>query len=280
MLAVGIDVGGATVKAATLRDGGVVATARSNTYARPSAEQCANAIREACERFPQPVDRIGLCIPGILDDQKRRLIYSANLPTLQNVELSELVRLALGSGAPEPVVSNDSIATAFDIYASRQIRGRLLVIALGTGVGGAVLDDGTPLSVDGDSPGHIGQFDVSIEGAPVVGPDGGRGSLEGYIGAAGLQQRYGADPAAKIKPEDAAFRALVRAIRICHAIYRPRHVCLAGGVGIRLGYLIDDLKKSVDCDLTRVARPDWALSTGDSDFHAAVGVARIAARDA
>ena len=280
MLSIGIDVGGTSVKVAALRNGQVMATSRSSKYVGPNAREFVAAIREACRDLPRPIDRIGMCVPGILDEKQERILYSANLSNLANVKLVDLVGAALGPETPAPVVANDSIATAFDIYASRQIRGRLLVIALGTGVGAAVLDDGTPLSVDGDSPGHIGQFDVSVEGAPVVGPDGGRGSLEGYIGAAALQQRYGADPAAKIKPEDAAFRALVRAIRICQAIYRPSHVCLAGGVGIRLGYLIDDLKKSVDCDLTRVARPDWTLSTGDNDFHAAVGAARIAARDA
>jgi hypothetical protein len=29
-------------------------------------------------------------------------------------------------------------------------------------------------------------------------------------------------------------------------------------------------------DLTNVARADWALSAGDSDFHAAQGAARLA----
>ena len=280
MLSIGIDVGGTSVKVAALRNGQVISTSRSSRYERPGANECAAAIREACQNIPRPIDRIGLCVPGILDVKKERIVYSANLPTLGNVRLLDLIGAALGRDTPAPVVANDSVATAYDIHASRQIRDRLLVIALGTGVGAAVLDDGAPLCVDGESPGHIGQFDVSIEGAPVIGPDAGRGSLEGYVGAAALQQQYGPDPAGKIKPQDPAFGALVRAIRICHAIYRPHHVCLAGGVGIRLGHLTGELKKAVDCDLTNVARPDWTLSTADSDFHAAMGVARIAARDA
>ena len=280
MLWIGIDVGGTTVKAAAVRDGQLVATSRSGPYEQPDAGTISSAIREAFRQIEGAFDGIGLCVPGILDDGKRRIVNSTNLPGLVNVELHDLVGALLGPHCRSPVVANDTIATAFDIYASRQIRGRLLVTALGTGVGAAVLDDGMPLSVDGESPGHLGQVDVSVEGAPVIGPDGGRGSLEGYVGAAALQQRYGSEPAGKIRPQDPAFQALVRAIRICHAIYRPHHVCLAGGVGIRLGHLISDLKKCVDCDLTGIARPNWVLSTGDSDFHAAVGAARIAARDA
>ena len=280
MLSIGIDVGGTSVKVAQLRNGQVISTSRSDEYERPSGQECGAAIREACRDVPRPIDRIGLCVPGILDEKKERIVYSANLPRLANVKLVDLIRAALGPETPAPIIASDAVATAFDLYASRQIRGRLLVIALGTGVGAAVLDDGTPLSVDGESPGHLGQIDVSLEGAPVIGPDGGRGSLEGYIGAAALQERYGPEPSGKIKPDDPAFRALVRAIRVCHAIYRPHYVCLAGGLGIRLGHLIGDLKKAVDCELTGVARPNWALSTGDSNFHAAIGAARIAARNA
>jgi predicted NBD/HSP70 family sugar kinase len=153
------------------------------------------------------------------------------------------------------------------------------VLAIGTGVGAAVLDDGKPLSVDGDSPGHFGQLDVSIEGHPAVGPDGGAGSLEGYLGAAALARCYGADPAswpAQMRVEDPPMRALVRAIRIAHALFRPHHVCLAGGVGIRLAGFAPALRLAVAEQLTDIARPDWTLTTGDSDFHAAQGAAKLA----
>jgi len=277
MFSIGIDVGGTTVKVAAIRDGQLVATARSGKYVRPDAAQCAAAIRAACRDIAGPVHQIGLCVPGILDDKKQRIINSANLPGLNNVELPELVRGAFGAGAPPPLIVNDTNAAAFDLYAARRFSGRLLVIAIGTGVGAAVLDDGRPLSIDGESPGHLGQFDVSLEGQDVIGPDGGRGSLEGYIGSAALERTYGPSAAEQIQPEDSAFRSLVRAIRICHAIYRPHHVCLAGGVGIRLARLIEPLKTAVDTELTNIARRDWTLGTGDSDFHAAAGAARMAA---
>lgn len=280
MIAIGIDVGGTSVKAACLRDGEVVSTSQSGRYARPDARECSAAIAEACRAIERPVDRIGLCVPGILDESKRRIVNSSNLPGLAGVELRDLVGAALGPDAPPPRVINDAYATGFEIFASRQVRGRLLVVALGTGVGAAVLDDGKPLFVDGESPGHVGQFDVSVEGHAAIGPDEGRGSLEGYVGAQALARVYGQDAAEKIRPQDAAFIALARALRICHAIYRPHHVCLAGGLGIRLGRLLPDLKSAVDDGLTNIARGDWMLTAADSDFHAARGAARIAAQDA
>jgi hypothetical protein len=125
-------------------------------------------------------------------------------------------------------------------------------------------------------------LDVSLEGEPVIGPDGGAGSLEGYLGAGALRKRYGPDlykAFEQMKPGDAPIRALARAIRIGHAIYRPHHVVLAGGLGIRLGHLLPALYALVETNLTDLARPDWTLTVGDSDFHAAAGAARLAAID-
>jgi predicted NBD/HSP70 family sugar kinase len=273
----GIDIGGTTVKSAALRDGAVIWTGRSERYSRPAAEQLVDAVRQACAQLDTPPQSVGLCVPGLLDEAKQSVAISANVPGLVGLPLGELVSRGARSNGSVPVVVNDANATAYDIHSTRQLPGRLLVLAIGTGVGAAVMDDGRPLFVDGESPGHVGQVDVSIEGPIVIGPDGGRGGLEGYLGTAALRARYGPDPAARIRPGDPPFKALVRILRICHAFYRPLHVCLAGGTGIRLGHLIDPLKRATEVELTMVARKDWKLFVGDTDYHAAAGAARIAA---
>jgi hypothetical protein len=155
--------------------------------------------------------------------------------------------------------------------------GRLLLLVLGAGVGACVWDEIGPLQVDGESPGHFGQLDVSLSNAPVIGPDGGAGSLEGYIGAAALKREYGEDFIRRLDADSPPFRALALAIRIGHAIYRPHHVCLAGGVGNALRPLLPALREAVDKDLTAIARRDWMLSCGEHDFHAAIGAAKLAA---
>jgi predicted NBD/HSP70 family sugar kinase len=158
--------------------------------------------------------------------------------------------------------------------------GRLLLLTLGTGVGSIVIDDGgKALEVEGGTSGHLGQIDVSIAGHEVIGPDGGAGGLEGYIGVGALRRAYGEDVSEAIGQftgREPAMQALVRAIRIAHAIYRPMHVCLGGGIGIRLKHLLPALKEMIDKNLTSVARPDYTLSCGDDDFHSARGVAMMA----
>jgi predicted NBD/HSP70 family sugar kinase len=191
------------------------------------------------------------------------------------------VRESVGGSPRHIEVATDAVATAFDIYMMHGLRGRLCSIALGTGIGLGVIDDGgVPLFVHGESPGHIGQMDVSIEGQPVIGPDGGAGSLEGYLGSPALVQRYGADMArilAKLGENDPPLKALARTIRICHAIYVPQHVALVGGIGIRMGHLVPTLRRMVDKDLSHIACKEWTLRCGSDDFHAATGVARYAA---
>lgn len=273
----GIDVGGTGVKLAVLRGEKIIWKAKRG-YREPSPGDLISAIRDGLAEFGIGVEfaAVGLCVPGLLDERKERVIAAVNVPAIAEIRLDELVSQALDRTALPLHVTNDALATGYDVFATRKLPGRLLVLALGTGVGAAVLDDGVPLKVDSESPGHIGQIDVSIEGVKVIGPDGGGGGLEAYIGAPALRHYYGSDPASKIKPLDPAMRALARAIRICHAIYRPNHVVLAGGLGIRLVRLLPALRKMVETELTSVARPGWTLGAGSSDFYAACGAARLA----
>lgn len=279
MTFLGIDIGGSSVKAAAVEQCHTLWTGQSGRYNRPTRDGLVAAIREAVADRAMTVAAVGLCVPGLLDERKETVTYSVNVPGLMGLRLADLVRHSVG-GTNRLLVANDSNAAAWDIYTTRQLKGRLLVIVLGTGVGMSVMDAAGPLAVDGESPGHIGQMDVSVDGHPVIGPDGGAGSLEGYVGAAALAERYGAsgdlDAVERIGLGDPPVLALARTIRICHAIYRPQHVCLAGGIGIRMGRLLPELRSRVERDLTRLAREGWTLTAGDHDFHAAIGVAKLA----
>jgi glucokinase len=275
----GVDIGGSSVKAALYVDGQFVRTGQSPFYARPTTGQLLAAIQEAVGQLRE-LRSVGLCVPGLLDHHRRVITLAVNVPGLTGFPLDELVPQALGLDGGRPTTtSNDAAATACDIYSTRRLEGRLLVVTLGTGVGAAVLDDGALLRVEGDSPGHIGQIDVSIAGSDVVAPDGGSGGLEGYIGVPALHQRYGPDLSvalARLTGEEPAILALVRTLRICHAMYRPHHICLCGGVGIRLRHLLPVIRKKTADRLTSLARPNWTLDCGIDDFHAARGAAQLA----
>jgi glucokinase len=283
MNGIGIDIGGTSVKlAAVARDGRVMWTARSSTYRSPDAGRLAAAIREAAAGRVEPGaigdTTVSLCVPGLMNDDKTVVRHSVNVPGLNGVRLDELAAAALGGKPAAVSVATDAYATAFDLYESLRPTGRLFLLAIGTGVGASVLDEGRPLHVDGESPGHFGQIDVSVEGHSVIGPDGGAGSLEGYISSAALAARYGPAEAwlRAMRAEDPPLRALARAIRIGHAMYRPHHVFLAGGIGIRLEPFLTELRRMVGNQLTGIARPGATPQVAQSDFHAAQGAARLA----
>jgi predicted NBD/HSP70 family sugar kinase len=270
MVSLGIDIGGTSVKAAAVRDGQVVWTAKSSRYQRPTTEQIIAAVGEVAGG--READAVGICCPGLLDRATRRITLSVNVPGLVGVPLDDIVTRGVGVQQTAAILS-DANAVGYDVYASGGLTGRLLCLSLGTGVGASVVDEGGFLHVSGESPGHFGQLDVSLDDRAPIGPDGGAGSLEAYIGAGALGDSVG-----RLTVEDAPVRALVRAIRLAHAIYRPQHVCLTGGVGIRLKRLVPEIKAAVELDLTRVARGGWTLFTGENDYHAACGVARWAVR--
>lgn len=278
MTSLGIDIGGTSVKAAMLRDGRVISRGQSAAYAKPDTEQIIDAIRQASAGFDLAPGAAGICCPGLLDRAARTIRLAVNVPGLVGVRLDELLQRALGDSLPAATMISDAAATAFDLYATQKLVGRFLCLTLGTGVGAAVIDEGGFLHVSGETPGHFGQIDVSLDEHPPVGPDGGAGSLEAYIGAAALLERYGENAVDRLLAEDAPIRALVRAIRIGHALYRPEHVALAGGIGIRLARLLPRIKVAVDKQLTKVAKSHWTLLAGASDFHAACGAARYAAK--
>lgn len=305
MLTLGIDIGGSSIKAVALRDGAVLALAQSPSYGRADA----GAIREnlhsvalALDAQIRPdnamfsVDAVGLCVPGVVEAHSGCVVRSVNLPGLVGIELVLLIRSALGSvfrsASPTdhlPItLTTDATAAAVDLAdrpsaGGEPITGRLAAISIGTGVGLGVVDAGIPLRVDGASAGHLGQIDVGVtldDGTIPAGPDGGRGSLEAYCSAPALQERFGNDylaAVATLSADDPCLRALARAIRIVHAIYRPQVVALAGGIALALRPCADVLRTMVDTELTRVADPAWALVMPERIDHAARGAALIAA---
>jgi predicted NBD/HSP70 family sugar kinase len=286
MTSLGIDIGGGSVKAALFAGDLPPRVARSAQYRRPTPEVLRDAVREAAAlanggALPS-FDALGICLPGVLNADRTSLELSVHLPELVGVPLAPLIGDALETATPRLDFLSDANATALDVYASRALTGRLLLLAIGTGVGASVIDQGgTIVRVVGDSPGHFGQIDVSLDADPPLGPDGGAGGLEAYMSASSLVPAFGPDPltaASSLQIADPPLRALTRAIRIAHAIYRPNHVCLAGGIGVRLRHIVPALHEAVAKNLTSLARPNWTLSVADDEFHAAKGAARWAAR--
>jgi len=281
LTAIGLDIGGTSIKAALVRGRAVVSTTRSISYERPSRSELQSCLEQVCAALGElsDVERVGLCLPGILAPDRSMVVHAVNIPGLEGVPLGELVRQVLGRALPCRVF-NDAHASTFGYWMENPGEDRLLGLALGTGIGACVLDGGQWLRVTGASSGHIGQIDVGpCSDTQPLGPDGGRNSLEGYLGIAALRDRYGegfADRIGQLGMDEPPMKALIRAVRICHAIYQPARVVLLGGVGIRMAGQRAELREAISCELTCVAVDGWTLEAGSSDYHAAAGAAWLA----
>lgn len=278
--ALGIDIGGTRVKAAMVesRTGNPSWTWTSSAYSRPAAEDLEGIVRAAVLAAPAAPTSVGLCIPGVVDGATGIVTRCVNIPGLEGRNPVDLARRCLHDEATAISRWSDAYAAGVDVRLTEGLQGRLLAISLGTGVGAAVIDEGCrQLVLHGHSSGHFGQMDVSLSDDAPLGPDGGRGSLEAYIGGPALMRRWG-DPstiAASLGPQTEPVRALARAIRIGHAIYKPDHVRLLGGVGLALARLGGGWREVVARDLTCVANPGWTLGHAKHEHHAAAGAARL-----
>ncbi|MEO0483991.1 MAG: ROK family protein [Planctomycetota bacterium] len=285
MSAIGLDIGGTSVKAAAFDLASEdIREARSDAYARPDASALRAAVRDAWARAGQPrAECVGLCLPGRFDDERGVIDAAVNLPALVGARPADWLPDELA--AARVVITADAEAAALDLARDAPPSQRLLALSIGTGVGVCVLEGRTHLRVIGRSPGRLGQVDVGGLGedrpALPVGADGGRGSLEAFIGLPALRERFpGHAPEtlpSAIEPGDIALRALAQALRIAHAVWAPHRIVLLGGVGIRLSpEAIADLHARTAEDLTSLAQPGWILEQGTTDYHAARGALGLA----
>lgn len=290
MTSFGFDIGGSSIKAVRLEATGEIATATLPHEGDPTPASVSDGLGRLFAQLhgddrtpaePTNPHTIGLCLPGLVDDEGV-LRLAANLPRLVGVRVPDLIPRGI-AGDRSPALLTDAAAAGLGSWHARPAQGRLLTLAMGTGVGAALIEHGNLITLDGRTPGHVGQLDVSFgEPDPPIGPDGGRGSLEAYVGYPALLARFSEadlpDRIARLTPDDPAIRALARALRICHAIHKPGEIRLLGGVGALFEPVLPMLFAITSDALTAVARLGWTL-TAMNDVHlAAAGVARYAAR--
>ena len=207
-----------------------------------------------------------------------------NLPCLDGWAFDELLASALGRFPDHRTIVSDIDAAGHDYVHTHGCDGRSAIIAIGTGVGLCVIDDGTIVGIGTRGIGHLGLMDMGrLNHVDRVARDGSVNTLESFVGARAI-----ADLFPELAPdqlsialcsmsfEDPFMQALIRAVRAVHAIYVPDRVVLMGGIGIALTPLHAQLESAIRDGLTSLAKPTWALAFGDDAFHSARGAARLA----
>lgn len=141
-LAIGVDVGGTKVAAGVVdEDGRILAKLKRSTPAaspRRTEEAIADAVTELLDRHP--VTAIGLGAAGFVDSARARLLFAPNL-AWRDEPLKHRVEDRLGR---EVVVENDANVSAWAEARFGAARGYrdLMLVAVGTGIGAAVIIGG------------------------------------------------------------------------------------------------------------------------------------------
>ncbi len=187
--AIGVDVGGTAVKAGVLLDGRVEAVLDVPTPSREGPEALIRLLAGAIEKLesglPQEIIPcpLGIGCAGLVDTARGIVLTSPNLPAWKNAPLSELSETFLLRRA---IILNDANAVA--LAESRHGAGvgsdHVIVITLGTGVGGGIVLNGRMWTGRHGFAGEIGHMPLVADG-PVC-ACGSRGCVEAMIGTVAI----------------------------------------------------------------------------------------------
>lgn len=148
MFNIGIDLGGTNIKAGVVNEEyEIVASASVKTNLPRPAEGIVGGICEAVDIALKSagvelreINAVGIGTPGSANRETGEVLYSNNLG-FRNTHLGEMLKARLGK---KIYVENDANAAAFGEYLAGGGKGyeNVVVITLGTGVGGGVIIDG------------------------------------------------------------------------------------------------------------------------------------------
>lgn len=218
---IGVDIGGTKVAAALVRGRLPALGARTRAevetpevidrFTMPtdvsSAEACLAGV-VACiadlEHGSGEVEGIGVGVASMVDFAGGRVVASVNLP-LTDVPLRDHLQRRFGVRV---VVDNDATAAAIGEHAFGAGVGvrEMLMLTLGTGVGGGIISGGRPYRGASGAAAEFGHITIDVNGPDCPADCPGRGCLEAFV--AGPAMGAAAVTAARLEPESALGKAM------------------------------------------------------------------------
>ena len=184
---IGVDLGGTNIRTAlTDRDGRILKEARRPALSEQAPDATLANIRDAVAEIieaqgiaQKDVVGIGIGLPGIMDDARGVVFWSPNFPLWENVPVAQQV----GGPTHLPVtLLNDAKCAALGELGFGAARGarHMVMITVGTGIGGAFVVDGRLLLGPNGSIGEVGHHTIDPNG-PLCGC-GNHGCWERFCG--------------------------------------------------------------------------------------------------
>ena len=186
-IAIGIDLGGTRIKSVALDEQGhtIYQQYQDTEDCTDALWKCtiAGSVSEIQNNFHSHLFSIGIAAPGLPNAGNSAIAFMpGRLEGLENFEWSEYLKT-------RAFVLNDAVSAliAEARYGAAINRKHVIMVTLGTGVGGAILIDGKPYQGAFNKAGHIGHMVIDSEGEQDI--IGIPGSLEEAIGNCSIAKR-------------------------------------------------------------------------------------------
>jgi glucokinase len=192
-VAIGVDVGGTKILALALADDGSVVDAERvdtpHVVERPAGGATADAVVHVVDTLAQRNSWshrdlvVGIGLPGMMS-REGVLVFAPNLPSANGADVAAAVR----ERAPDlrVLAANDAdcaVVAEHRLGAARGVND-VVMVTLGTGIGGGIITGGALLRGRSGFGGEIGHMVVDARGPRC--PCGGRGCWERYASGAGV----------------------------------------------------------------------------------------------
>lgn len=195
-LVIGFDLGGTNMTAG-LVDGRleVIDSVRMKTPAASQADLLAGIlamVRELSSRAPAPVASVGFGIPSMIDQKRGRAIMSVNVPLAD----FDFVDFMAGELKLPVFIDNDANVAALAEVRAGAAKGarQVIMITMGTGIGGGIIIDGQIYRGAGGSAAELGHMVIDVNGPRCQGACENYGCFETMASGTALA-RYAAEMA-------------------------------------------------------------------------------------
>lgn len=182
----GIDIGGTNIKIGVVSGrGDVTARGLLETLPDEGPVRAFGRIHAAANALaPDGIEGAGVGCAGLIDENRGVLTASPNLKAWEGAALA---RIASAYFSVPVRIQNDASCAAYGESKARGTRGRdLVLITLGTGVGGGIVSDGHLVRGADGFGGEIGHITVDAHGPRCH--CGSRGCLEVFAGSYGIHR--------------------------------------------------------------------------------------------
>ncbi|TPX29491.1 ROK family protein [Cylindrospermopsis raciborskii] len=257
-LVIGIDLGGTSIKSGVFDPNGKRLQSITLQTPKPATpEAVLSTMLEGINSLIKQNDRIlalGVGTPGPVDAAGRVAKVAINLEGWDNVPLAEW--LENRTGIPT-ILANDANCAGLGeawLGAGRDFQ-NLILLTLGTGVGGAIILDGKLFVGHQGAAGELGLITLNPNG-PLCN-SGNQGSLEQYTSIGAISRRTGKDPAILGKlAQQGDIQSLTfwqeygkdLGIGLTSLIYvlTPQAIIIGGGISASFEYFLPAMQEEIE----------------------------------